>query len=200
VLDIDLQTQLLSKFSVSRIVGIDEVGRGAWSGPVVVGGYIWEIDDVLINGVRDSKLIKLPERERIAAQLDPNKLIIKQSSAENIDNLGITKVIRSLVLEIIEQYQDEKTLFIVDGQFKDLPTHKVLQAFKADNTYYAVAAAAIGAKVFRDNLMLEASKTYPGFAWESNRGYGTVLHTAGIKKLGTNVLHRKTFVPKSLFV
>lgn len=200
MLDIHLQTDLLNRYSASRIIGIDEVGRGAWAGPVVVGGYIWQPTDSIVPGVRDSKLIKLAERESISTQLNSQQIILKQSSARDIDSRGIANVIRSLVLNIVDENNDGTTLFIVDGQFKNLPELNLLQAFKADNTFYAVATAAIAAKVYRDNLMAELAISHPGYVWESNRGYGTAAHAKGIQELGVNEFHRQSFVPRHLFV
>lgn len=200
MLDISLQTNLLQKYQVKRIIGIDEVGRGAWAGPVVIGAFAWEPDMAIIETVRDSKLIKQPERERLFSQLSQYFHKFAYSDACDVDKKGITRCIEANIASLISELDDNNTLFIVDGYFKYLPETKILQAPKADNTYYAVAAAAILAKVYRDNLMAKFAEEFKGYGWETNKGYGTAAHTKAIRELGITQLHRKSFVPSELIV
>lgn len=194
MLDVSLQHNLLLNSKFQRIIGIDEVGRGAWAGPVSVGGFIWT-PDLEIPPVKDSKLLSAAKRQEIAAAVPKQNLIIRSAKAELIDNFGITNVIAQMVLDIIKTFDDEKTLFIVDGRFKQIDSPNIMQAFKADNTYAAVALAAVAAKVYRDSLMAEFSQTYLGYSWETNKGYGTKSHALAISELGMTDLHRKSFVP-----
>lgn len=200
MLDISLQTNLLEEYQATRIIGIDEVGRGAWAGPVVIGAFAWQPDMAVIETIRDSKLIKQPERERLFTELGQHFHKFASSDACDVDEKGITRCIEANIASLIGELDDGNTLFIVDGYFKFLPETKIFQAPKADNTYYAVAAAAILAKVYRDNLMAKFAEEFQGYGWESNKGYGTASHTQAIRERGITPLHRKSFVPKELIV
>ena len=194
MLDVSVQHNLLKNTPYKRIIGIDEVGRGAWAGPVCVGGFVWT-PDLEVPPVKDSKLLTASKRQEIAAALSKQNLIIKSAKAELIDSFGITNVISKMVLDIIQELNTPETLFVVDGKFKQINLENVFQAFKADNTYVAVALAATAAKVYRDSLMENFSHDFSGYGWETNKGYGTKAHALAISELGMTDLHRKSFVP-----
>ncbi len=194
------EVELLQAGEFQRIIGIDEVGRGCWAGPVTVGGFVFDASSSHYRGVNDSKMVKKDNREKLYKKLKIHQHFIQWGSVEEIDKYGITKMIERLIENIIEIAGRENTLFIIDGQFsKDfgINTRKVI---KADATYYCVAAASILAKVERDALMMQLGETYPGYQFGKHKGYGTQFHRDMIKELGPCEIHRKSYAPISILL
>jgi ribonuclease HII len=186
------------------IIGIDEVGRGAWAGPAAVGGFAYKIGDEVIEGVNDSKQVSIKLRESLYPQLKMFKHLIKFGELELIDSIGIGKTIETLVVQIVEEFNNEfdgKVFFIVDGQFSFNFGTNSIKENKADENYYSVAAASILAKVERDRLMRQFHIQYPEYGFETNVGYPSSLHRKVLNELGPTLIHRKSFRPiKSYFI
>lgn len=178
----------LKKLGFERIVGVDEVGRGALAGPIVVAAV--EIDE-LIEGVTDSKLITRPRR----ATYDTNirelakQLSIGVATNEEIDSLGINEAQKLAYGRALEKISTDLVL----TDFVHLDTHKYLTSVKGDQLFYPVSAASIVAKVYRDNLMYELHQQFPTYDWQNNVGYGTKKHLDAIKKNGLCSWHRRSF-------
>jgi ribonuclease HII len=185
------------------VLGIDEVGRGPWAGPVAVGGFIIDInnfdhDFFIKNKVRDSKTLSLSQRSHTFQQLKLSnyQYQVIMSSAEEIDTFGIQKTIINNMKKILRNFQGKFDFAIIDGDIKlDLPHYQ--SVVKADNKCFSVAAASICAKVSRDELMIEYARVYPGFDFENNMGYGTAKHLVGLKKMGITPIHRRSYKPIS---
>ena len=180
----------------SLLIGLDEVGRGSWAGPLVVAAVILKDE---INGLNDSKVLSFKKR----AQLDTlirsktNLIAVSEISAKIIDKIGLTKAI-SLAMESAVQDlkgQDYNKI-IIDGNYNFLQNlDNVETLIKADAKVPTVMAASIIAKVYRDNLMIKLSSTYPEYGFESNFGYGTKKHIDALKKYGPTPIHRLSYKP-----
>ena len=97
----------------------------------------------------------------------------------------------------IEGLEKKPNIVLIDGNYVPDININAKPIVKGDNKSLSIAAASIVAKVYRDNLMTEYSKKYPGYLWEKNSGYGTKEHLEAIEKLGVTPIHRTSFKPKT---
>ena len=178
---------------MQRLCGIDEAGRGPIAGALVIAGLILKED---IEGLNDSKKLTEKKRESLF------EIIIKKSiyhivsfSAEEVDELGISKCLRMGLQEIMKSLPTENFLF--DGNSK-FGVDNLQTMIKADAKIPEVSAASILAKVTRDREMIAFSKIYPEYSFEKHKGYGTALHVSKIKEHGYCDIHRKSFRLKAL--
>ena len=181
------------------ILGIDEVGRGPWAGPLVVGAVV--LGDAAIDGLTDSK--KLTKKKRDALDV----LIREKASgfglgwvpADEIDEIGLSAALRLATIRAVEQVTTPYSEIIIDGTINFLKeTNKgqyVTTLPKADLLIQSVSAASIIAKVARDNYMALQDTIYPGYGFTSHVGYGTASHRTAIEKIGVTPLHRLSFAP-----
>lgn len=181
------------------ILGIDEVGRGPWAGPLVVGAVV--LGDTPIEGLTDSKKLSAKRREKL------NVLILEQAAgcglgwvqADELDALGLAESLRVATIRAVEAVHASYTEIIIDGTINFLKeTSKgkyVTTLAKADLLIPSVSAASIIAKVARDAFMTEQATQYPGYGFERHVGYGTALHRSAIDTLGITPLHRTSFAP-----
>jgi ribonuclease HII len=177
------------------IVGIDEVGRGCWAGPVVAGAVILSKP---IAGLKDSKKLTKPQREVFAAQITEEALAVGLGwvAAKEVDGLGLTEAVRLAMRRALEEIEADYDQIIIDGNYNFLPENPKAQAvIKADDSVPAVSAASIVAKVARDNYMAEVAARYPDYGFTSHVGYGTALHLERLKLHGISDLHRRSFKP-----
>lgn len=180
-----------------RVLGVDEVGRGCWAGPVVAGAVLFDMP-CRIRGLKDSKKLTKIQREQLDTKIRRKALAfgIGWASATEIDALGLTAAVRlameRAVADIAEQYDE----LIIDGNYNFLPQYQNVRCvIKADDTVSAVSAASIIAKVARDTYMAEIASKYPGYAFERHVGYGTPAHREALQLLGACDLHRRLFTP-----
>lgn len=177
-------------------VGIDEVGRGSWAGPVVAGAVVL---DIPIEGLRDSKKLTKLQRERLALEINSNALAVGIGwvEAAEIDDIGLTAAVGLAMQRALEQITVNFDKIIIDGNLNYFPDDPRVQAIiKADDTVPEVSAASIAAKVARDSYMANvAHAKYPEYAFDKHVGYGTSLHQQMLKLYGVTELHRKSFRP-----
>lgn len=181
------------------ILGIDEVGRGPWAGPLVVGAVV--LGDAEIDGLTDSKKLSRKRREEL------DVIIREQCSgfglgwvdAKLLDQIGLSQ---ALCLATKQAFSQIKTFYdeiVIDGTVNFLRnTNKaqyVTTMKKADLLVPSVSAASIIAKVARDNFMTKQDDIYPGYNFKQHVGYGTLAHRQAIEKLGVTPLHRLSFAP-----
>lgn len=179
------------------IVGIDEVGRGCWAGPLVAGAVILREP---IPGLKDSKKLTKIRREILTRQIESEAVAVGLGWVwpEDIDNWGITASVKramELALEAIKVPYDE---VIIDGNINYLPGVLSARAvIKADDSVPAASAASIVAKVARDNYMSKvAAKEYPAYGFDKHVGYGTALHITALAEFGVlDGVHRKSYKP-----
>ncbi|MBC7459373.1 ribonuclease HII [Candidatus Saccharibacteria bacterium] len=185
------------------IMGIDEVGRGPWAGPLVVGAVV--LGGASIEGLTDSK--KLTKQKR--ALLD---VTIRDQAAgyglgwvtaAEIDAIGLSAALRLATIRAVEQVTATYHEIIIDGTINFLKeTTKgrfVTTLPKADLLVPSVSAASIIAKVARDTYMAAQDQTYPGYGFTNHVGYGTQFHRSAIAELGVTPLHRLSFAPLSSY-
>ena len=169
--DLSIENQYQDKI----IAGIDEVGRGAWAGPLVTGAVIIN-QKFSTHGINDSK--KLTEAKRT----EINHLILKNhtysigiASVEEINNYGLSKAIYLAIYRSISLLPIKPTLLLIDGNYTYDFGINTINILKGDNKSTSIAAASIIAKVYRDNLMKNLALSYPQYHWDKNVGYGTFL-------------------------
>lgn len=188
------------------ILGIDEVGRGPWAGPLVVGAVI--LGGAEIDGLDDSKKLAKKRREMLDAEIREKVAAwaLGWVSARELDEIGMSQALRLATRRTVEQVQlrcREKSLafdeIIIDGTVNflaDTALEKYVTTMaKADGLIPSVSAASIIAKVARDNYMAEQDVAYPGYGFAANSGYGVAKHRAAIDKLGVCPEHRLSFAP-----
>jgi ribonuclease HII len=189
------ELDILESGKYSKIVGIDEVGRGCWAGPVAVGAYIFESTTEVLDGIQDSKKLTANNRKEKHSLLKNHTYLVELASVEEIDFLGIGKTIEVLIQRIINKLSTPETLFLVDGQFSQSFGKNSKKVIHGDSIYYSIAAASILAKVERDDLMCSLDLQYPGYRFSKHKGYGTKEHRELIKSLGVCELHRRSYQP-----
>src|SRR5581483_1970774 len=178
-----------------RILGIDEVGRGCWAGPLVAGAVLLHEP---IPGLRDSKKLSRKQRERLDAEIRVQALAVGIGwvTPGEVDTLGLTRAVQTAMERAVAQITAAYEEIIIDGSFNFLKSNPKASALvKADDSVPAVSAASIIAKVARDNFMKEAAKQYPGYGFESHVGYGTAVHIQALKAQGVCELHRLSYRP-----
>lgn len=196
------------------IVGIDEVGRGAWAGPLCVG-VVCLGDDVSIDGLTDSKKLTPKKREKLAQEIKEKAAGVGLGwvSAKTIDRIGLSEALKLASRRAMSQITCEYDQIIIDGtinllqgaclqqkrEFQGLPLEKVevVTMKRADLLVPSVSAASIVAKVARDEYMKVMGIKFPGYGFEGHVGYGTAAHTAAIEALGVSPIHRMSFAPMS---
>ncbi|MBP5634729.1 ribonuclease HII [Candidatus Saccharibacteria bacterium] len=185
---------------MKKLLGIDEVGRGPWAGPLVVGACVLREP---IEGLNDSKKLTAKRREKLAAEIHEKAYCgLGWVSAAELDELGLSAALRKACREAVKAVQAQKPEFneiIIDGTINflsDTPLGKYVSVLpKADALVPEVSAASIIAKVARDNYMVELAEKFPEYGFEKHVGYGTALHRAAIEKYGPCEEHRKSFRP-----
>ena len=181
------------------ILGIDEVGRGSWAGPLVVGAVV--LGGVNIEGLTDSKKLSKKQRERLDIEIREKAAAIGLGwvEASEIDKIGLSASLVLATKRAVQQIKAPYHEIIIDGTVNFLKdTNKgqfVTTMKKADLLIPSVSAASIVAKVARDNFMAKQDEKYPGYRFEKHVGYGTAVHSAAIDKLGATLLHRLSFAP-----
>lgn len=179
------------------IVGIDEVGRGAWAGPLVVGAVILSRERP-ITGLLDSKLLSKASRVFLADMINKQAHAVGLGfvAPEEVDSLGLTMATTLACERALEQISAAYDKIIIDGSINYLPDEPRARAvIKADNSVPAASAASIVAKVARDRHMCDVAKQHPLFGFDKHVGYGTVAHSQALKLHGITILHRRSFKP-----
>lgn len=176
-------------------VGIDEVGRGCWAGPLVAGAVVL---DEPINGLKDSKKLSRSRREAldIEIRLMATGYGLGWVEPSEIDVLGLTASVRLAMQRALEQISCVYDEVIIDGNLNFFPDDPRCRAIiKADDSVPAVSAGSVIAKVARDNFMRAIAEKYPVYGFDKHVGYGTGLHMQMLKLYGASDVHRKSFKP-----
>lgn len=177
-------------------VGIDEVGRGCWAGPLVAGAVILREP---IQGLKDSKKLSKKQRELLAAEvhLHAKAIGLGWVQPEEIDSIGLTEAVRLAMQRAVDEIILPYDEVIIDGNINYLAhVHGSRALVKADDLIPAVSAASIVAKVARDNWMaIEAHQLFPEYEFGNHVGYGTKRHIELLKLHGVSTLHRKSYKP-----
>jgi len=177
------------------IVGIDEVGRGAWAGPLVVGAVL--LGGANITGLTDSKKLSRAQREALDVEIRKSALGIGLGwvSARQVDQIGLSSALKLASRRALMHIRQDYKEIIIDGTIRLIEDPRVTLMKKADLLIPSVSAASIVAKVARDNYMRYVDTIFPGYKFRSHVGYGTVAHRNAIKELGVTPLHRLSYTP-----
>ncbi|PYC76928.1 ribonuclease HII [Streptomyces tateyamensis] len=182
----------LRRTGAGVVVGLDEVGRGAWAGPVTVGAAITG-QRRPPEGLTDSKLLTPRRREQLAPVLADwvTAYALGQASALECDELGMTAALRLAATRALEALPVRPDAVILDGKHDYLGgPWRVRTVIKGDQSCVCVAAASVLAKVHRDRQMSELAPEFPGYAFEDNAGYPSPVHRAALEELGPTAHHR----------
>lgn len=179
------------------IVGIDEVGRGAWAGPLMVGAAVLPADKRVL-GVRDSKMLTESDRERLFDRIADWCLAwsVGAVSQEECDEMGMADAQRLACHRAIAGLGVVPDVAVSDGKWDFVsPTVAAVEMrVKADRHCLSVAAASILAKVVRDRQMRELADEYPHWSFDTNKGYPCPKHKAALQGYGPSAIHRRTWV------
>lgn len=189
------------------IAGVDEVGRGPLAGPVVAAAVVLG-PDFNIPGIDDSKKLTEKKREALFPVIKENALAygIGMADHKRIDQINILEATKEAMAQAIEnasimlkeKWGEDIEYVLFDAMKIDkvkLPQSSII---KGDAKSLAIGAASIIAKVTRDTMMVELAETYPDYAFEKNKGYGTKAHYEGLEKAGPCEIHRMTFLKNFL--
>ena len=180
---------------MSRVAGVDEVGRGPIAGPVTAAAV--RLDPARIPpGLADSKQLTAARREALfAAIMDCAEVGVAHASLEEIEALNILRASHLAMTRALAQI-GPLDLALVDGVIlpRDLPC-RGKTIVRGDACCLSIAAASIVAKVTRDRIMVDLAQQHPGYGWDRNAGYPTKEHLAALLNLGVSPAHRRSFKP-----
>ena len=200
----DLERQLLSS-GASSVIGLDEVGKGAWAGPLVIGAAVLTLDVVnasnaqqLMGGARDSKQLSEIKREAMFDHVAATcgSWAIGAASHEECDRLGMNKAQKLATQRALEQLAHRVDLrssaAIIDGKWDFVSPHvgRVVTQVKADASCLSVSAASVLAKVSRDRMMREYASDFPMWSLDTNKGYPCPKHRVALQGYGPSAIHR----------
>lgn len=196
-----LEKNLWSK-GFARVAGVDEVGRGAWAGPVFAAAVILPHDRAsrtraALRGVNDSKKLTAAQRDVMRERIQTAALAWAIGSASNgeIDALGIVPATRLAMLRAVTALRVAPDALLIDAvALPDLPLPQHVFNF-ADSISLSVAAASILAKTARDTAMRLLDETAPGYGFAAHKGYGTQAHAQALAEHGPCWAHRSSFAP-----
>jgi len=186
------------------LVGVDEVGRGPLAGPVLAAAVVFPARCRGLRGLRDSKTLPAARREALAAAIRVKALAVGlgAASVREIDRFNIrvatAVAMRRALCRVLPRV--EGALVILDG----LPLPELGLEHEAlvdgDAHCHTIAAAGVVAKTVRDALMRRLALRHPGYGWDTNAGYGTDNHHAGLRLQGPTCHHRRSFAPVTQLV
>ncbi|MDA9242694.1 ribonuclease HII [Amylibacter sp.] len=177
------------------IIGVDEVGRGPWAGPVTACAVILDPDNIP-HGLNDSKKLNVVRRNELFLKIMESSLVsCVHVDVEEIDKINILQAtFRAMERSILKLPISDHILIDGNKLPPNLPS-PATAIIKGDTKSASIAAASIIAKVTRDQLMANLSLEYPGYGWEKNAGYGTKMHQLGLLNNGVTPHHRRSFKP-----
>jgi ribonuclease HII len=176
-------------------VGIDEVGRGCWAGPLVVAAV--KLGKPIAR-LTDSKVLSGVQREKFAQLIrqEAEVIAIAWIAPLAVDELGLTAAMRQACQSVYTQLEPSHTdEIIIDGSINYLPGTHATALIKADLLIPAVSAASIIAKVARDHYMRRIAEQFPGYGFDRHVGYGTSQHITALDLHGPCAIHRHSFKP-----
>ncbi len=177
------------------LAGVDEAGCAPLAGPVVAAAVILN-RNCFPRGIDDSKNLPIEKREAIHGRLVKCAIIgVGIASVEEIDAINIYWARMLAMTRAVEALGIEPAWVLVDGNACPRWQRPSKAIVAGDARCRSIAAASIIAKVTRDRMMAEQARDYPGYGWETNRGYGTPEHYRGLEALGVTPLHRRSFAP-----
>ena len=197
-----LRVEKMKRFDIENkngmyLAGVDEAGRGPLAGPVFAAAVIFD-DDVVIEGINDSKKLSEKKRDELYDVICQKALAycVYSVDEKRIDEINILQATFEAMRGAVGGLKIRPDCVLVDGNKSpglDIMHDTVV---KGDSKSMSIAAASVLAKVSRDRFIIKMSEKYPGYGFEKHKGYGTKAHYEAIEKLGICDLHRKTFLKK----
>ena len=188
--------QSLISAGLAPIAGVDEAGRGACAGPLVIASVILkDLNSPKLTSLRDSKELTEKQRETLfpiiyeealsisVIEVSPNEIDKRGVHAANLD--GMRRAVQGLNLA--------PNYVLTDGYAIEGMVTPSLAIWKGDQVAPSISAASIIAKVTRDRIMVELDGRYPGYGMAKHKGYITAMHTKALEKLGVSDIHRKSY-------
>lgn len=189
-----IKKEIYEKYN--HIAGVDEVGRGPLAGPVVTCAVIMKKDSK-IEGITDSKKLKRAKMLELKEQILEDALAVSYGYVNNkvIDEINIRQATLLAMKSAVENLAIKPDVLLIDAEriATDIPQ---LNIVKGDLNEYAISCASILAKVRRDDIMINFSKIYPEYSFDTNMGYGTKKHYEAIDNVGITPIHRLSFLKK----
>ena len=190
-----------------RVAGIDEAGRGPLAGPVYAAAAVIDRTRAarkLLRMIDDSKKLTLEQREEAYEAMIASGVVqfaVGEASVEEIDRINILQATYLAMRRAVQALVEQPEVVLVDGN--RAPPQLGCRAetiVGGDAHSYSIAAASIFAKVTRDRYMHALALTFPGYGWETNRGYGSQQHLEALSLLGPTRHHRRSFAPVTRLV
>ncbi|MDH3730931.1 MAG: ribonuclease HII [Acidimicrobiia bacterium] len=177
------------------VVGMDEVGRGAWAGPLTVGAAVVPKDRRLYK-VRDSKMLTEDEREAIFDRVAEwcESWAVGHASPTECDELGMSDAQRLAAKRALGKLNVEPDRVLLDGNWDFVGNGKTEKIVKGDAVCLSISAASILAKVTRDRIMRTVAPEFPWFCFDGNKGYPDPRHQAALVAYGPSAIHRRSWV------
>ena len=199
VVIVDTFSRELHGLGFALIAGVDEVGRGALAGPVVAAAVILP-DNCTIDGIRDSKLVPEPERERLYAEIIECAIgwsvgIVEHEVVDDINIRQATFVAMKIAIDALVPRADYVLIDGRDAVELGIPCRAIIDG---DALCPVIGAASIVAKVTRDRIMRALDESLPQFGFARHKGYATLEHRNAIVEHGPATIHRMTFLRKLL--
>lgn len=175
------------------VVGVDEVGRGAWAGPISVGAAVVP-QDRRVYKVRDSKMLSEAEREALFDRISAwcETWAVGHASPAECDDLGMSGAQKLAARRAIDALDAPPDHILVDGNWDFVGGARRIVG--GDRTSLSIAAASILAKVTRDRMMRQSAPDFPAYNFESNKGYPGPVHKAALQAMGPSAIHRRSWV------
>lgn len=176
------------------VVGVDEVGRGAWAGPISVGAAVVP-KDRRVYKIRDSKVLKEAEREALFDRI-ANWCVawsVGHASHEECDTLGMSAAQKLAAQRAITGLKVTPDQVLIDGNWDFVGGGRTRKIVRGDSTCLSIAAASILAKVTRDRLMRADAEAFPGYDFAANKGYPCPRHKLALAGYGPTSIHRRSW-------
>lgn len=178
------------------IAGIDEVGRGPLAGPVVTCAVIMKSDSH-IDGITDSKKLSRKKMLKLKEKILEDTICYAYGYANPrlIDKINIKNATHKAMEDALNNLKIKPEIVLIDAERIDTDIPQ-LNIVKGDLNEYVISCASILAKIRRDDIMINFSKLYPNYGFDTNMGYGTKKHYQGLEEYGETPIHRQTFLRK----
>lgn len=175
------------------VVGVDEVGRGSWAGPLTVGAAVVPAGKRVYK-IRDSKMLTEGEREALFNRIAGwcQAWSVGHATAAECDQLGMSEAQRLAARRALDGLGVAPDHVLVDGNWDFVGGARKI--VRGDASSLSIAAASILAKVTRDRLMRDQAEDFPGYNFEANKGYPCPTHKAALHAWGPTAIHRRSWV------
>ena len=179
------------------VAGVDEAGRGSWAGPVIAAAVI--LDPARIpDGLDDSKKLSPARRRDLMARLmDAAWTGVGCAGVADIDRLNILEATMLAMARAVDALPVAPAHVLIDGNRVPKLACSATAVVRGDAACLSIAAASIVAKVTRDRIMADLSRSFPDYGWQRNAGYGTREHANALERHGATPHHRRSFSPVS---